>query len=768
MFTFFRRYQRVIYFIITGVIILSFSFFGTYSAFVSGKGDDPVVFRLFDGTPVTRSKCNDYVAFLSTDAQPSEGGHVNLLNDGVFLHDIIETGIGELLVKKFPQQFLDWKGKFRREKSFIPYHHPQAPFIGALQVWSYFSPDLKSAFEEYQELSGEDIVELYRKKTALFRAERQFSPFYLRQVLMHQQKQFPWLEPDVSLEHRSLGLFGYQQISDWYGAHFVEKACQFIMQVAQQAKKAGWSVSSSEVLASLQNNVEKAHRHISSEESPEELFQISLQNLNMDRARAMEVWSHVLLFRRALTELPRDVILDPAVLKKYFQNEERFCELDCFQLQPSLRFSTTKDLWKFETYLQAVSAPKGLELPQTFRSVDSVLASYPELVEQRFIVSFSAASIDHISKNIRLRDIWDWQDAHWDELVASVDELRGVPATDRPKKLAALEKISAAARSHANIIAKEHIVALHPEWIDEALRKESPQTVCVGLRLKGGVLPFEGITDRQAFLSELLKAPIDEAYAPLGRYSQDGQHFYSIRVLDKAREQSIVSFPDALADGTMDRILDATLEAAYERMKTDRSREWKNDDGSWKKFSELKEQVGERYFAPLSKKLDVLVNVWKQKLPEYCHWDDVKSARVAVRFLPHLDLLEKRLEKEGAEAPFVTVPFLPTDPKITSLEERPLQDLWKLVREPQKVVYRELKEKVAFSGAFDSPVGSWISPRYSQNFGPFVAKVTATGIGPSDTAVRMSLYSLQETLGKETVLKRAQQYLDQLYPEVIS
>ena len=192
MFTFFRRYQRVIYFVITAVIIFSFSFFGTYSAFTSGKGEDPVVFRTIEGKRVTRSEFNDYVHFLSTDGLSfgdGGGGPINFLNDGVIPEDIIATGVGEVLVQHFSQVIRgDFLGKLNREHAFQPYRHPQAPFVSALQVWSYFAPKLKGAFEKYRALSSQDPLEIYSAKAALFLAERQFPAAFLRQILAHQQQ----------------------------------------------------------------------------------------------------------------------------------------------------------------------------------------------------------------------------------------------------------------------------------------------------------------------------------------------------------------------------------------------------------------------------------------------------------------------------------------------------------------------------------------------------------------------------------------------------
>lgn len=92
----FRKYQRWIYIVITVVIIISFSFFGTYSTIATPSAPDPVAFVAVDGAKVHRSELEEMALFLGTDSQDKWmlGGvwGPNFLNDGA-IHDLLITGL---------------------------------------------------------------------------------------------------------------------------------------------------------------------------------------------------------------------------------------------------------------------------------------------------------------------------------------------------------------------------------------------------------------------------------------------------------------------------------------------------------------------------------------------------------------------------------------------------------------------------------------------------------------------------------------------------
>jgi hypothetical protein len=54
MLEFFRKYQRYFFILITIVIVISFSFFGTYSTLSNGSFREQIAFTTVDGTDITR------------------------------------------------------------------------------------------------------------------------------------------------------------------------------------------------------------------------------------------------------------------------------------------------------------------------------------------------------------------------------------------------------------------------------------------------------------------------------------------------------------------------------------------------------------------------------------------------------------------------------------------------------------------------------------------------------------------------------------------
>jgi len=738
MFGLFRRYQRAIFFVVTVIIVLSFSFFGTYSSFVS-SGEDRVVFKTSAGKKVRRSELYDYSRFLGSDSQVSESGFFNPLNDGAVAEDIIRSGIGEVLVQKYGlcDELLE---KLKREKTFQPYQHAQAPFLSAVQVWNYFAPGIKQSLDIYQALDSSESMQVYTKKAEAYLAEREFPSVYLRQFLQYQQKQFEWLEPDPALSSRSLALFGYSSVSDWFGPAFLDRSCETIIRVAEAARKAGYEVSKVEALTSLRNNVERAIKKFPSDEkvSVDELFRRTLQQLHLDAGSAAKIWADVLLFRKALLSLPEQVVLSALPFDAHLRQRAQRCALSCYQLQPSLRFSSMRELMRFELWLNAVSgARKSLLLPEKFLRPDEVIAAWPEFVERRFELNVRAISKSELTKKIRVRDLWDWQIEHWNEI--EISQLKEKKVETKQEKFALLDSLSPQVRDQVDAYAAEAIFTAHPEWVSTALDNGEVKKVSLGIRYKGGELLFEGISDRRALIEKLLSS------ARLENYSQDSEHYYRVEVLEKSERDSLVSFPELVKDGSLDRVFDRMMEASYSRIKTDR--EFRGEKGEPKPFSQVKERVSEIYFAALLSQLDASAREWKERLPDYCHWDEKSVARVAVRFLPHLtqkniDLVEG---KEGVVAPI-----------FEEGQSRDLQELWTLVETPKSVVR---SEPGPFSAAFALSEGNWTLPRYSRELGPFVSKIERKDVADHERELREIISTTKGALGKKVIAQRVSELI---------
>ena len=65
MLDFFRRHQRYFFAVITVVIVISFSFFGTYSTLSNSSFREQIAFTNVDGTDVTRHELDEDGPFSS-------------------------------------------------------------------------------------------------------------------------------------------------------------------------------------------------------------------------------------------------------------------------------------------------------------------------------------------------------------------------------------------------------------------------------------------------------------------------------------------------------------------------------------------------------------------------------------------------------------------------------------------------------------------------------------------------------------------------------
>jgi hypothetical protein len=88
MLDFFRKYQRYFFIVIAVVIVISFSFFGTFQTLNQpGKIEDKVIGKTIDGSKMMKSDVDRMIRFLASDrndtALAEKGVMPNFFNNGV-------------------------------------------------------------------------------------------------------------------------------------------------------------------------------------------------------------------------------------------------------------------------------------------------------------------------------------------------------------------------------------------------------------------------------------------------------------------------------------------------------------------------------------------------------------------------------------------------------------------------------------------------------------------------------------------------------------
>ncbi|MBJ7449387.1 MAG: hypothetical protein JHC93_03395 [Parachlamydiales bacterium] len=616
MLDFFRKNQRYFFFFTAIIIVMSFSFFGTFKAFDQREVPSPVAFETSNGRKVTAREFDSYVRFLSTDAADRKmmgnSWGPNFLNDGVLVNQFLVTGLAEQLVTPFFDQIKsDLESRFERQKNYIPYAHPNLPFLRAEAVWDYFAPQLANGLKAMRNFDGNIDIESFKQQTALFLEEKKFPPNYLYEVLRYQEKQHPDVPKDQRMHQ--LNLFGYNTIQDWLGPKFINLAVQMIMNSAELAKEQGFKVSDQEARADLlymarlaaQNDAKNDCDPKKIDRLAQAYYQQQLRILGLDNNQAVKIWRDVLLFRRLFEGAGQVVFQENLSFQKFADFACRQAEVAIFHLPKERQIQDFQALQDWETYSRAVYETSSdlLAWPDTFKDIDVVQAQTPEFVQRQTQISFCECSQKSLALNVSLKETWDWQlnDDNWKELLLHFPKL--VSSNSKEDRWSSLENLDTETRKQVDDYAINQIVKNHPEWIEEALTKAKPQSVKLGLRSCAGELPFKGIKNRTKFVNALTDcaiASVDQAPS-IDRYTQDNEHFYRIWINGRDENLTLVSFQEAKKDQSLKAVLDKTLQEKYYELRAKTPGLYLNNDATFKPFESLKEDIAMQTFEPLIK-----------------------------------------------------------------------------------------------------------------------------------------------------------------------
>lgn len=783
MLDFFRKYQRYFFLVITVVIIISFSFFGTYSTLGSNQWREQVAFKAVNGHEVTRMYVDDMALFLATDSEDKMiyGGAwgPNFLNDGVIRKDFLETGLAEELALAYPQDLLsDIERRLAKEKKYTLYTHSQAPFLSVTSVWSYFAPQMNANFETLRTAQNGLDPAAFKSRVQLYLGEKKIPASMLRYVLRYQEKQNSWLQPDEKLDQTDLSLFGYHTVEDWFGSHFTRLVSQFIINAAILAEAQGYDVSKAEVLSDLVRNTQVSYQQNLSNPnlgvtSPEEYLNEQLRRLNMDQGRAVKIWRQVLLFRRYFHDAGATALVDRIANQNLNQFANESITLDIYQLPGDLKLANREDLQKFEAYLQAVAKTNKsdpLALPQQFLAVADVEKTYPELVQKHYELDVAQANQKTLQARIGVREMWNWEveDSNWALLVKQFPVLGTKEAKNREERFEALDSLDAAARSSLNAFAKQEIVKAHPEWVEQALSAAKPEKMRVGLRTQGGKMPFSGLNkkeDRQALIHQLDEAPLGQAPvsdSPLYNFSADQQTYYRISVVSRDAEPEILLFSEARGDGTIDEVLNRRLEKYYLATREQHPLLYQNEKKEWRPFKSVKELVANQYD---EKVLLALETVQKSLAgdTEQSEWS--KDQAASLRFYPYVEAIKKGLEENSTDVQqSINIAVASDEAAVDHVSPRPaLADQWKIEKKTVTFNRQTGENRIDHADAFGLGIDAWSTLKTPPNGDLSFYQVKGQGAAEFETAaVAEQMREMQFMLGAEAQRHLMRQVLQDL------
>lgn len=599
----FRKYQSYIYLAVTVVIAISFSLSNTQSTIVLDPVRDQVVFTAIDGENIRRHELDEMVTFISTDnydKQAFQGAWgPNFLNNGVIRDDLLKTGLGAILATNYLNDLSpDLDSRFQKEKAYKPYQHPQTQFIGQEAAWMGYAPKINENLKTLQTELTANSEKAFNARIGLFLAEMDFPHFYSRYIIESQEKQFNFVTHDRALDEIDLSLFGYHTQEDWFGPRFIRLAGQFIINAAKVAEQKGYEVSKEEALADLLRNSQISYNqnlknsNISVANS-QEYYNQQLRYLGMSQAQVVKTWRQVLLFRRLFKDIGNAVFESPLTFQKFNEYASETIEGDLYTLPKELQFSDYRTLQKFEIYLSQIAKRTGnpLSLPDSFLPVSTVEKRVPGLVQKRYLIKLKEINKKNLFTKVSLKETWNFEISNWNLLKENFPELALKKGETNEERLNALESLDKTTRDRVDLFARKEITEAHPEWLIETLEKAREKVVSVGISKKGYNAIFEGLDDGESLIKELDALEINAK--PI-RFTANGQNYYLITVIDKSKEDEILTFSEANDTGILDVLLEDKLRLHFQKNK---------DLKNWVSFEESKNAVTDDYFSPLLKEI---------------------------------------------------------------------------------------------------------------------------------------------------------------------
>jgi hypothetical protein len=691
MLTLFRKYQKIIFIFTTGVIIISFTFFGAMNS-MGGAPEvkEEIVTKAVDGTSITSQKIERMVTFLSSsqmDLKDDQIGTVNLLNDGVLENSFLKVGLGKLLAEQVVTELeKDLDKSIEKASHFQGYRHSFASFITSESIWLQFAPESEKIAESLtRRASSLSSLKKFELLSQAYLQHQMVPSNFIRKVIAYQAQQMTQSEEDPALPYADVSLLGLHSAKDFLGENYIRAASQVVINGAAYARKRGYKVSSQEARESLVANAKQAAQMVSQDLSAEtnfyQIFLSQARNLGMTEMECIDLWKDITLFKKIFQEATDAIVVNPENLPE--PKEQALVEK--YSLPSQLQFKDFNSFMKLQVYINAVSAKKRtkenlLLLPTEILSLEEIEKKSPDLVEKDYVLEYSEVDSKKIASKIGLKETWGWQtqDDGWRVLQNQFAKQINSSAKTKEERFAALEALPLKQRAEIDKFSREQILAKDHKRIQNDLELAEPEIKSIALSPSGFELPFKGITDMSSLVSLLENAPLkgegssaSSSEEQLSFFTGDNQHYYKISVIERSSVKKVRTFAQAESSGALRRMLDKKLASAYLEVRKKDPLPYTKKEGGWKALAEVKEKVGFATYSPLLKEI---VAKYKEVYNKEPSKEEIASSEFYARnwMLSYMQNSLAKVKEEG----------------LRPLED-PLLDQWTLVQKKEALIKKE-------------------------------------------------------------------------------
>lgn len=632
MLALFRKYQKVLFTVVSIMVLASFAFFGVQKAGFDKqvREKDGDVGVAVDGSKIRLLELNRLKRFIRTDAHDTQmlmaRDMPNMLNDGIIRNEFIKTGLLKDLFLAYKEELQpEFTERVAKQKRFKPYVNKEAPFLSVEGLWEHILPELKETFEAFKKIPADDYENNIQTLLTLYDYEQKFPPHMLKQFLHYQANQYKWVQPDSELANGTFALFRAKHIGDWFGEQSIDLIAQTILNGALVAKREGYTVSRKEAEDALYENGKQAlamqQGGKATEKEVRRFVENQLQYLQLSEFDAISLMQKIQLFKKYFQDVGSAVFVDTATLKTYQESMGKKVDKMVYHFVEPIALRSFRDMLGFQYYIDAITTPQArksmhiLDLPQAILPAEHVEKKTPELTRTTYTVKLRSVKKDDLLMEIPVQDVWKRQleEKHFAVLQEKCSELRGKGyATElaRQEKLDALDDVQ---RDKVDRITREELLQERPELLQELLSAAEEREEAISISIGNGDAPLVGISDFRAFRDML-----ETAEKPIEAYSQDGTHFYSLEVKEKGKGLELLSYCEAKEKGILDGLLTRFLEKQYPEIREKHPNTFKDAEGNWKPFAAVRDEIGGLVYQDLCTALDTFAkrSLTREEYPE--------------------------------------------------------------------------------------------------------------------------------------------------------
>ncbi|VVT42653.1 hypothetical protein BOKEGFJH_00163 [Chlamydia avium] len=521
------------------------------------------------GRKYSKREFSAFKKFFINEAYPFTGNpqEWNFLNEGLLTEKFLTNKLGEkLFLKVYSQEF----PAFSKEKCYQAYRRFDTPFISAEEVWKSSAPHLYEALMNFQQIENPVSPSGFAARVRLFLEEKKFPHYILKQMLEYRRKMFNLPHDGALLNGKDLRLFGYRNLSDWFGDAYISKAVEALLRFVNEQKNHMHMPSIKEAQQDFYDKAKQAFVKLSKHTDMHLTFDQFINDyfnfIGVSSSEFFKIYREILLCKRAFLQLEGSVTFDYHPLQEFFSMGRDSTSVEIVKLPREYHFKTLEDLEAFEIYLRLVGERTRdcLDVPRFVLPITKIKSKEPQLVGRRFLLSYKMIFLRDLETKVPMVEVHQWQQ-NPDNFQILLQEFPETETCSSSKDFQSL-KSSLVEKIHS--FSRKEILRSHPEkikkWLSQSTSKSNEVFLSSG---KDSVL--EGILDGKELSSLLIDNEVLEAY------TQDGEHYYTFIVDTCFGDEEIIPYREVLRKGLaktliashkdplhMDRVISA-LKARY-------------------------------------------------------------------------------------------------------------------------------------------------------------------------------------------------------------